>query len=119
MTTPTPDNAASATPVAYLTGDERAKPCVTRADFGGDDALMHETAKEMRWVPLVPASTVTALEARVAELEANDRRYRFLRDGDGESDWQDAYESIGSAFVPEHIDSLIDTAIERHGAGAK
>ena len=72
-TTPTPDNAASATPVAYLTGDWRAKPCVTRADFGGDDALMHATAKEMRWVPLVPAATVAALEAECVRIERENR----------------------------------------------
>ena len=59
-----------------------------------------------------------AAERRVAELEANDRRYRFLRDGDGEVDWQDAYEAIGSAFTGSHIDSLIDLSIERDAAHA-
>lgn len=65
---------------------------------------------------LVPATTVAELRARVAELEANDRRYRFLRDGDGEVFWQDAYEAIGSAFVGSHIDSLIDEAMDRFKA---
>lgn len=61
MTEVTPDNAASATPVAWLDlGRLTEKNMVYATGFKVNDAQS----------PLYSAATVTALEARIAELEA-------------------------------------------------
>lgn len=74
MTEVTPDNAARATPVAYTGQDELAAIAAgfsTACTFGTYSELQGRT------VPVFDATTVTALEARVVELEA---ALRSLRD---------------------------------------
>lgn len=65
MTTPTPDNAASATPVAYARCYDSGKPIY-------DDVVLPNSQEAEMWAyklePLYSAATVAALEAEVERL---------------------------------------------------
>jgi len=68
-------------------------------------------------VPLAPASTVAALKARVAELEKDAARYRWLRDGELTADYPYPVMRMGGSRVDDQtiwadeLDAAIDDAI--------
>lgn len=82
MDTPTPDNAASATPVAWMKKlvHRSGTSSVTRFFISREDATKYRVygyKQESPPIPLVPAATVTALEAEVERLRED--AYKFRR----------------------------------------
>lgn len=104
MTTPTPDNAARETPVAWV---ERTEGGLTRMWSGDLSAWAHRPANPE---PLYSAATVTALEARVAVL--SDALQSISSMEGTESDEWDAVERV----IPE-MARIAQEALT--GAGAK
>ena len=81
-----------------------------------DDTRKAMMAKGWLFEPLYPAHTVAALAARVAELEKDAGRYRWLRDGELTAEYPYPVMRMGGSRVDdrtiwaEELDAAIDAA---------